>query len=119
MCRPLLDGGRGGGEGSVRHVCDILVQHAQAAVHRRSAPHAYPPAPHAYPPASHHHSPAFSASAAAAAVARHAPTARGRQAGPDGWTGGGGVAGGDGGPGRAMEMELAERAQEPYLTRTR
>lgn len=28
VCRPLLDGGRGGGEGSVRHLCDTWVQHA-------------------------------------------------------------------------------------------
>jgi hypothetical protein len=91
VCRPLLDGGRGGGEGSVRHLCHLLVEHAQAIAASSPLLDASSPLPHPAPQAS----PApLSASTAAGARARTVPTMAGRH---DGQGGEGGARGGDGG----------------------
>ena len=37
VCRPLLDGGSGGGEGAVRHLCAVWIQHAHATHAEREA----------------------------------------------------------------------------------
>ena len=52
VCRPLLDGGRGGGEGSVRHLCHLLVEHAQAIAPSSPLLAASSPLPHPAPQAS-------------------------------------------------------------------